>query len=229
MNTLKILSLRDLAIAHYPKAQKMRADAMKFQGGVWADSGLTCALTREAYDATAVEKAAHELLQLTVMHPDAQPIDPFPWDAVEDAEIFASKARRLEQYVEMQPQIEAAMLDAARLLCELAGVALPPWVDAADAPAGNAPKGEDVTTQKRQRQDALAVKLDEILVLIETRTPANIMAKLREQIGKQNTCILRNVGDGIEWENDHGDVKTLTIKLLGERIREWKKTGLSQG
>ena len=135
MDTLKILSLRDLAIAHYPKAQKMRADAMKYQGGVWADYGLTLALTLENYDATAVEKAAHELLQLTVMHPDARAIDPFPWDAVKDAETIATKAHTLEMAVEMQSQIETLMLDAARLLCELTGVALPPWVDAADAPA----------------------------------------------------------------------------------------------
>jgi len=88
--------------------------------------------------------------------------------------------------------------------------------------------GAKVATQKRQRQDALAVVLDEILVSMKTRTPAKVMAELRKQIGKQNICILRNVGDGIEWENDRGEVKTLTIILLGERIREWKKTGLSQ-
>lgn len=92
-----------------------------------------------------------------------------------------------------------------------------------DAPAAK------VVTQKRQRQDALAVELDEILVSMETRTPAKAMAELRKQIGKPNTCILRNAGDGIEWENDRGVVKSLTIVLLGERIREWKKTSLSQG
>jgi hypothetical protein len=143
MEELKILSLRDLAIAHYPKARKQRADAVKYQGSVWADSGLMSALVFVDYDATAIEKAAHELLQLTVMHPDAQPLDPHTWDAVENAEIIASKARMLEQAVEMRPQIEAAMLDAARLLCELAGVALPPWVDpapvATSAPAARVP------------------------------------------------------------------------------------------
>lgn len=90
----------------------------------------------------------------------------------------------------------------------------------------HAAKGE---TQKRQRQDALAVELDEILVLTKSRTPAKVMAKLREQIGKPNTCITANVGDGLTWENDRGEVKTLTITKLGERIREWKKTGLSKG
>lgn len=93
----------------------------------------------------------------------------------------------------------------------------------ADAPAA---KGE---TKKRQRQDALAVELDEILVAMKSQTPAKVMAELRKKIDKPYTCILRNVGDGIEWENDRGDVKTLTIIMLGERIREWKKTGLSQG
>lgn len=89
--------------------------------------------------------------------------------------------------------------------------------------------GAIVVTRKRQRQDALAVQLDEILASTTNHKPANVMAELRKQIGKPNTCILRNVGDGIEWENDHGDVKTLRIRALRERIKEWKKTGLSQG
>lgn len=97
----------------------------------------------------------------------------------------------------------------------------------ANAPAAVEQAAPDVP--KRQRKDALAVELDEILVSMKTRTPAKVMAKLREQIVKPNTCILRNVGDGIEWKNDCGEVKILTISNLGERIREWKKTGLSQG
>lgn len=91
------------------------------------------------------------------------------------------------------------------------------------------PADKDATKQKRQRQDALAVELDKILVPMKTPTPAKVMAKLREQIGKPNTCILSNAGDGIKWENDKGDVKTIKINALGERIREWKKTSLSQG
>ena len=108
----------------------------------------------------------------------------------------------------------------------------PYWLDYAKAnQSAPTTKGEAGTKQQRQRQrqDALAVELDEILSRIKTRTPANVMAMLREKIGKPNTCVLRNVGDGIEWENDRGDVKTLTISNLGGRIREWKKTGLSQG
>jgi hypothetical protein len=80
-----------------------------------------------------------------------------------------------------------------------------------------------VATQRRQRQDALAVELDEILVSMKTRTPAKVMAELREQIGKPNTCITANVGDGIQWERDNGNVETLSINALGERIRNWKK------
>jgi hypothetical protein len=93
-----------------------------------------------------------------------------------------------------------------------------------DTPAA---KVEDATTPIRQRQDALAVELNEILVSMKTRTPAKVMVELLKQIGKPHTCILRIVGDGIEWENHNGDVKNLTIGKLGERIREWKKTGLS--
>lgn len=136
MEKRKIEALRDLAIAHFPKASKQRADAIKYRGSMWADSGLMSALMFEDYAATAVEKQARELLQLTFMHPDARPFQPLDWDGAE-----ADEARMVEQVREVQPQLEASMLDAARLLCELAGGALPKWVDAAAAPKVEAGAG----------------------------------------------------------------------------------------
>ena len=78
-------------------------------------------------------------------------------------------------------------------------------------------------TSKQQRQDALAVELDEILNRTDKRTPAFIMAKLRERIGQPYTCITANVGDGLQWERNKGKVETLSIGALGERISNWKK------
>ena len=75
---------------------------------------------------------------------------------------------------------------------------------------------------KQQRQDALAVELGAILYAMEKPTPAKVMAKLREQIGKPNTCITANVGDGLQWERNNGNVETLSIAALGERIKNWK-------
>jgi hypothetical protein len=86
-----------------------------------------------------------------------------------------------------------------------------------DQPPGKMP------APKQQRQDALAVELDEILKGAEKRTPAFIMAKLKERIGKPHTCITANVGDGLQWERNQGKVETLTIGALGERIANWKK------
>lgn len=148
MEKRKIESLRDLAIAHFPKARAKRAQAIRYNGNRFADCGLQSAYSwGEDGEATAIEKQASELLQLTFMHPDALPVDPHTWDAAKDAETIAIKSHTLEMALEMQPQLEAAMLSAARLLCELAGVALPPWVDAADAPAAKVEAGA-VTTPK---------------------------------------------------------------------------------
>ncbi len=161
MEKRKIESLRDLAIAHYPKAREQRAHAMKYQGGVWADSALNGATMFEDYAATAIEKQARELLQLTFMHPDAQPLDPHTWDAETDAETIAIKANTLETAVEMRPQIEAAMLDAARLLCELSGATLPPWVDPAPvatrAPAAKVEATPMVTPDDVWKRPARAI------------------------------------------------------------------------
>lgn len=125
MNKMKVLSLRDLAIAHFPKAREKRAEAIRFHGSTFADDGLLSAYLFGNAEATAVEKQAIELLQLTFMHPNARPMFPLKMDA----EFIASEARTVKDAIEIQPQIEAAMLNSARLLCELTGDALPPWVD----------------------------------------------------------------------------------------------------
>ncbi len=82
---------------------------------------------------------------------------------------------------------------------------------------------------KPRRFDALAAELDEILQKASNLSPSIIMAELRGRIGSENTCVTANVGDGIQWETGSGDVKTLTIGALTERIRVWKKRRLSQG
>lgn len=184
MEKLKIEALRDLAIAHYPKASRMRANAVQYQGSIWADSGLMQALhfNFENYTATAVEKAAHELLQLTFMHPDAQSVDPVVWDAVEDAGTIAEKAHMLERAVEMQPQIEAALLDAARLLCELADVTLPGWVDAAGVQP--APIAKVGTNKKKWGDAELRALWDESILPGVTHTSlATKHGVTRQRIG----------------------------------------------
>jgi hypothetical protein len=51
-------------------------------------------------------------------------------------------------------------------------------------------------------------------------SPSKVMAALRAKVGSGfNTCIRGNVGDGLQWENDKGDVKIITIKALSERLK----------
>jgi hypothetical protein len=83
--------------------------------------------------------------------------------------------------------------------------------------------------QKTRRYDALAAELDVILKGMQKPTATKVMAVLRAKIGSSDTCIITNVGDGIQWENGVGDVKMLTIDALSERIRVWKKRTENQG
>lgn len=143
------------------------------------------------------------------------------------------KAKMIQEFAEDQGKLTASPAEwvewaQSERLKVHTGFRLAVW-ELSKATGENTPKVKAVATQKRQRHDALAAELDVVLSSSETRTPTAIMAKLREKVGNKNTCILDNVGDGITWENGQGEIKTLTIKNLGERIREWKKTALSQG
>lgn len=91
---------------------------------------------------------------------------------------------------------------------------------------------------KKRRYDLLAAELDKILEVMPEASPTKVWAELLSRIGSENTCVTANIGDRIKWENSLGDVKTLTIGGLTERIRGWKKskvkdkptlTRLSQG
>ncbi len=76
---------------------------------------------------------------------------------------------------------------------------------------------------KAQRQDVLAEQLEPILNKLLMPTATKVMVELTNMIGKPNSCIITNVGDGVQWENHAGVVKTLTIKALEKRISRWKK------
>ena len=91
-----------------------------------------------------------------------------------------------------------------------------------DAPPKNT-KLDDIEKKPRQRRfDALGVEINEILLREPKLTASQVMQKLRSQIGKPNTCVIGNVGNGIKWTNDEGTEKELTIGSLAERIRVWK-------
>lgn len=236
MNVIQLAQWRDAAIEHLPEAQQYREQAKLLPLDEDRDAktyaeGLRriAAKIISRNEATAPERAAaYLLLALT----DWETFDPATLPALNKMERARNPAHNDMSGKDMRAAMLPGIENAVKTLANVTGRNIPmddpvayfgtPAMPA-DAPAAK------VATQQRQRQDALAVELDAILVSMETRTPAKVMAKLREQIGKLNTCITANVGDGITWENDRGDVKTLTIAALGERIKEWKKTGLSQG
>lgn len=233
MEKRKIEALRDLAIAHYPKASKQRADAMKYQGGMWADCGLTSALIFEDYAATAVEKQARELLQLTFMHPDARPLQPLNWDGAEDGE-----KRMLEQGREWQPQIEVALLDAARLLCELADVALPRWIDAVpkseSALESHAAKAEAVPVTSRPSDREMPGKMPRTAIgkltikaawKIECETGKRATPKLTIEMlqawVETEPELVESIPHGVKWETTKGKDKPFDIEACSKALEKW--------
>lgn len=213
-------SLRDLAIKHNPDAAEMRRRYVK-SGLHYADAGLQAAATSFNPTWTAIEKQAAELLILTFSHHAALPMLPIELNPVEHADFIAELEQSKKDAVEAAPKIEAGMLEAARLLCELTGDQLPPWANALTAteqPAKNV-----VGT----RHDPLADVLVKIYQALEQQqksvTYGNVIKMLREMVGKKGACIKEVASDDVVWENSEGELESLTKNSLKGRIYRWNK------
>jgi len=174
----KILNLRDLAISHLPRVQKNRAVSSRLYGKAFIDSASRGAtqMTSNYAESTAVEKLAAELLDLTYMHPDTQAQYPFKRDPIEYAEAIEEDMRLMEGALELQPQIEAAMLEAAKLLCELTGAPLPPWMDEAAAPvtAAKLDAGKETSEGEPQGDEPLTMKRAALVAMLENEGFNNV-------------------------------------------------------
>jgi hypothetical protein len=84
-------------------------------------------------------------------------------------------------------------------------------------------------SETKPRFDALASELDKILDQMPNPSPSKVMTVLRGLAGSEHSCVTANVGNGVQWENDAGKVKTLKITALTTRISNWRKRRLSQG
>lgn len=226
MDKRKIESLRDLAIAHFPAAQKKRSDAIRWRGNRFADSGLQDAYLFRKAEWTAVEKQARDLLELTFNHPDALAEYPYNLDAVEDAEHIASDARGLEAAIELQPKIEAAMLDAARLLCELTGAALPPWVNPApDTKAGAVKPASDGTAPLKTIFHSTKTRRDSLTPVIELaqkqcknqNDTAEVWAALLVLAEKKTGLLIGATEDGLQYLKD-GTAANFNREALRKRL-----------
>lgn len=225
MEKRKIESLRDLAIAHFPKAREKRAQAIRLHGDRFADSGLQNAYSFGNPEATAVEKQAIELLKLTFMHPNARPEHPFTWDTVEDAECIAAEARVMEGWCELLPQLEAEMLDAARLLCVLTGAAQPPWVDAADAPAAKVvaktvTTPAPVVTTNKLRRNNLDPAIDKAIKRAGNMELADVYLELKGlALDDEKPFTGQCDGDALCYTNDNNNPAKLNKDALGKRLK----------
>ena len=132
----KILNLRDLALDHLPKVRAER-DRMTAHGSIAALSAVAIAPLKTSHDvsSTAIEKRAAVLLHLVHQHPDTSTEWLIP--SVDDSEKELEEVL-MKDALRNQPMTEANMLENAKLLCELSGAPLPPWMTITPAAKGEA-------------------------------------------------------------------------------------------
>ena len=126
LHTNKILSLRDLALDHLPKVRAKR-DRMKAHGSIAALSAVAIAPLKTSHDvaSTTIEKQAAVLLHWVHQHPDTSTEWLIP--SVDNSEKELEEIL-MKDALRNQPMTEVNMLESAKLLCELSGAPLPPWM-----------------------------------------------------------------------------------------------------
>ena len=143
----KILNLRDLALDHLPKVRAER-DRMTAHGSIAALSAVAIAPLKTSHDvsSTAIEKRAAVLLHLVHQHPDTSTEWLIP--SVDDSEKELEEVL-MKDALRNQPMTEANMLENAKLLCELSGAPLPPWMTI--TPAAKVEAGTVATPTKTKK------------------------------------------------------------------------------
>ena len=80
------------------------------------------------------------------------------------------------------------------------------------------------TLPRQKRFDALAAEYDSILRENPSLTATQLMARLLANIGKPDTCILSNTGEGLQWDQGNSEPpKNISVRMLDNRIQRWKK------
>ena len=79
-----------------------------------------------------------------------------------------------------------------------------------------------IATEKKTRQDAMALAIEEVCRRLRTSSAQNIMTDLRGQVGKDGTCVVAILEDGVQWGDGGGGKQILTLSNLMQRIRRRK-------
>lgn len=211
----KILSLRDLALEHLPKVREQR-DLMSKHGRTVALQAVAGGPLKTFYNpaSTAIEKRAAALLNLVHKHPDTTTEGLYPAD---DDMGAALEAILLDDARKIQPEIEAAMLEDARLLCELSGSPLPPWMVGSEqqaAPATDTEKPAPVETVEQRRARYLAWFTEEQRI-----SPRGALQRVYEREAKQNPKADRaNIGKDIDKARGTAKTQKQADAMYGQLV-----------
>lgn len=81
---------------------------------------------------------------------------------------------------------------------------------------------------KSQRDNALSIVLNDILIKDPQAKTTKVIAKLRELVGTKNAVINEVLDEGVKWLDHNNKIQITNKASLGERIRYWRKHRLKQ-
>jgi hypothetical protein len=225
----KILSLRDLALEHLPKVREQR-DLMSKHGRLLALQVVAGGPLKTFYNpaSTAIEKRAAALLDLVHQHPDTTTEGLYPAECEMGA---ALQAVLLSDARKMQPAIEAAMLEDARLLCRIAGKPVPVWMAGSELqPAPVVTASNEPAIPKNQRPDLLTPLIEKAQRgETDVFSAAVIWPKLCDMAECKTTPFIGKTESGLQWIDANDSPQFLTKDALGDRLRRQKKAAIERG
>jgi hypothetical protein len=146
--------------------------------------------------ATAVERQAATLLMQTYLHPDTSLLAHWAYRKLMDPEEIKAADLALASARERQSEIDADLLNEARLLCELSGTPLLPWMTPA-AQAVPDVESKASATAAQWNDDRKRELLTEHEKLKRARHPAPTKT-LAKQHGVSETIIRKRLNQARE-------------------------------
>lgn len=215
-----LLSLQDLAICQLPKAQEVREQATSTPDRHQAVRYFTqrsWMWTRTDPLATAEQRQAAHLLEMTYSHPKIATKIEIVYNKLADADLY--EERKNKHDIDDLPLFEETLLSAAKLLCELSGMKQPKWVN--EKLGGDVPEEQQQSVVTHRLQSRIHLLHAEIEAAQAVAFKADdhhcVWAKLLEMAEEKQGCLLGVVDDEIKYK--HGDnVKFFKKSTLYDRM-----------
>ena len=223
----KVLSLRDLALAHLPKVRAER-DRMKAHSRFAALKVVAIAPIKTSYDAssTAIENRAAVLLNLVHQHPDAS-IERLYNSEGGSENVLDPTDVLMKDALRNQPMTEACLLETAKLLCELSGAPLPPWMTITpevEVVPDTSPSGDEIPGKMPQTNiGKLSIKAAwEIECCTNKRATAKQVIEKLQAWTETEPELTETIPHGVKWATTKGKQKPFDVEACAKALETWQ-------